>query len=616
MVRQVHFRGLMDATEFLSEIELFGQLNKPALQQLGRSLQTIRVAADSHLVSRGDPADAIYFVLSGLFDVCIDDDVPSGIEIGRGQPVGEIGFFAGMPRTASVIAKRDSVVLALGRREYEELVAGHPQIKDRLIHSLSQRLFDTTERLDGEIPFSPARVVTVFPIGSQSVPNNFIASLLDALKVSGSARVVDRVSTGISKGRVNLRSELALWLEKAAIGTDILVLRGDPADPQWTQIALENSDEILLVGDAADKPAPLPCETQFAPILSKRRTRIVLLHHTRKRFYPNTRRWLDARPPAPHHHIAARQGEDYHRLARFLKGSATGLVTCGGGAFCAAHIGIYKAFWNRGIGFDYYGGTSGGGAMAAAFANQLDPDEISDRLHDIFITRASLGKITIPRYSLIDHTWFDDALRANYGDVFIEDLAIPFFAIATDLTDGNEVSLRRGLLWEAVRATGSIPGLLPPFMTKEGRILIDGSLSNNVPVSAMHREKAGPNIVVDFGPPAESFTASKYENLPGRWKLASAYLLPFGKESLPDAPRLKSVIVRAMMMSRQKAETGDNDRVMAPPLPSGMNVLDWSRHRQIANSAFEYANGKIDTAMKANDAVYAAVLETAQEGRD
>ena len=610
---QGDFRLDMDPTEFLREIELFGRLDRPALQRLGRSLQTVRVAADTPLVSRGEPSDAIYFVLSGLFDVCIDNDLPSGIEIGRGQPVGEIGFFAGMPRTASVIAKRDSVVLALTRERYEELVGEHPEIKDRLIHSLSQRLLETTERIDSVVPFSPAKVVAIFPIGNQSVPDDFVSHFVDALRTTGSVLIVDQASTGITGQQADLRSRLSLWLEQKAAGTGTLLLRCDSSDPQWTQIALENSDEILLVGDDTQGSAPLPLELRLAPILAKRRKRIILLHQARQRSYSNTRQWLDPRAMAPHHHVAVNHIEDYRRLARFLKGTATGLVACGGGAFCSAHIGIYRAFRERGVTFDYYGGTSGGAAMAAAFANQLDAGEISDRLHDIFITRSSLSRLTIPRYSLIDHTQFDTALRANYRDLLIEDLALPFFAIATDITDGSEVCLRRGLLWQAVRATGSIPGLLPPFTTKDKQILIDGSLSNNVPVAAMHREKTGPNIVVDFGSPASSFPVTDYEHLPGRWKLASAYLLPFGRRSLPDAPRLKSVIVRAMMMSRQKAAPGDHDRVMAPPLPAGMNLLDWSRHREIAEAAFRFAGEEIDTALASGDDVYAAIYGTAQK---
>ena len=74
-----------------------------------------------------------------------------------------------------------------------------------------------------------------------------------------------------------------------------------------------------------------------------------------------------------HHHLVADDSAGYDRLARFVSGNARGFVACGGGALCAAHVGVYKAFLEANIGFDVFGGTSGGGAMAAAFAMGASP---------------------------------------------------------------------------------------------------------------------------------------------------------------------------------------------------------------------------------------------------
>lgn len=58
------------------------------------------------LIRQGDPSDDLYFVLSGRFSVCVSDFAEPVAEIGRGQPIGEIGFFADLPRTATVVALR------------------------------------------------------------------------------------------------------------------------------------------------------------------------------------------------------------------------------------------------------------------------------------------------------------------------------------------------------------------------------------------------------------------------------------------------------------------------------------------------------------------------------
>jgi predicted acylesterase/phospholipase RssA len=57
--------------------------------------------------------------------------------------------------------------------------------------------------------------------------------------------------------------------------------------------------------------------------------------------------------------------------------------------------------------------------------------------------------------------------------------------------------IRTGPLWEAVRASSAIPGILPPFFTSEGRMLVDGGCIDNMPFRSMHRLKTGPNVVVN-----------------------------------------------------------------------------------------------------------------------
>src|SRR3954468_19508155 len=67
------------------------------------------------LVRQGEPSDALFFVLSGRFTVHLGGVAEPIAEIAQGQPIGEIGFFGGLPRTATVVAQRDSRVLAITR---------------------------------------------------------------------------------------------------------------------------------------------------------------------------------------------------------------------------------------------------------------------------------------------------------------------------------------------------------------------------------------------------------------------------------------------------------------------------------------------------------------------
>ena len=132
----------------------------------------------------------------------------------------------------------------------------------------------------------------------------------------------------------------------------------------------------------------------------------------------------------------------------------------------------------------------------------------------------------------LDHKAFDRALARQYGhDCRIEDCWRPFAAVATNLSTHNLELIRSGSLWQAVRASSAIPGLLPPFYTPEGAMLVDGCLIDNVPLAPMHQLKSGPNLVVHFGEPAAELFDVAYDALPGRLELIAAMLMPFRKKA-------------------------------------------------------------------------------------
>ena len=276
-----------------------------------------------------------------------------------------------------------------------------------------------------------------------------------------------------------------------------------------------------------------------------------------------------------HHHVALEDQVDIDSLIRFLSGRAIGFVAAGGGSFGAAHVGIYKAFRERGVMFDIFVGTSVGSAMAAGFAKNYEAEDLERGAHDIFVRSRSFRRPTWPRYALLDHKAFDRALAEQYGpSCRIEDCWRPFAAVATNLSTHNLELIRSGLLWQAVRASSAIPGLLPPFYTRDGAMLVDGCLIDNVPLAPMHQLKSGPNLVVHFGEPAAEMFKVEYAALPGRLELAAAMLMPFRRKLLPAAPSAVNVLWRSLV-AHQRYDTlpiAPLDHVMRPPAVPGIGV--------------------------------------------
>jgi len=583
-----------------ASIDIFSDLPPAERAALAAEFTTVRLLRGEILVHQGAPADALYIVESGRFEVSIAGHDAPIAELGAGAPIGEIAFFAGGPRTATVTAARDSVVMRLSRSQFDALCSRHPNIWPRLAATLAQRLADQTAgRSKHTDHVSP--VIAIIQAGPRPVPSRFIERFATELARYGTIEVVrsgnlDRVFDS----EADLDSPLATRaLNALETRHDFVLLVADEEMTGWSEKAIRQADLILSIGTAgsdANVAVPLSAHERFANAHFRPQSHRLVLIHPQRGQARGTARWLDGRNVGAHHHVALTDDADLQRLARFIRGAAMGFVACGGGAFCSAHTGIYRALLERGITFDIMGGTSGGSAMAAAFAMGKQPEDIVAATHEMFVRGKALRRYTWPRFSLLDHTHFDRQLHAHYGGIDIEDLWIPYFAISTNLSRHSVHCHRRGELWAAVRSSGSIPGLLPPYYTPDGEMLVDGALMDNVPIGIMHDLKRGPNVVVSFETPQLQRFEVKYDALPSRAELLLRLIVPFKQASMPAAPSLRQVIVRALMANRHGFERHlrPTDTLLIPPMLDGMTVMDWGRHRELYEATYTWALAEFD----------------------
>lgn len=572
---------------------LFKCLSEDARAALASRLETVPLARGEVLMRQGEPALALYVVLCGRFTVSRNDCRAPLSEIGAGQPVGEMGFLTGAPRTATVTALRDSLVLKLSRDEFEELAREHPGIWPALTQTLARRLAETSAAFASLAPAAPAphpRTVALIRAGRSALPEGFVARLTSLLASEPQTLVVTpdwASSLGLGKAKLS-DEEATRRLNDLERGHDLILFIADPEPTPWSEKAIRHADLAVAVADHATLDSrPNALEQLAEKLLPPDARRLVLLHPGRGRI-TGTRRWLSERTVAMHHHVALDRDHDIERLVRFIRGTALGLVACGGGAFCSAHIGVWKALIERGREPDILGGTSGGSAMAAAFLLNGDPVAMEAVVHDIFVTNKAMRRYTWPRYSLLDHAHFDAQLRANFGSGDIEDLWLPYFAVSANLSRFSLNVHRSGPLWLAIRASSAIPVLLPPVYTAEGEMLADGCLIDNVPVATMHELKSGPNLVVAFELPELQRFAVDYAALPSRGELIRLALNPLARGSLPDAPGVAAVLMRALMANRHDfgRHLRAEDRLIVPDFPPDMGPLDWHRHAEMIERAY------------------------------
>jgi len=167
-----------------------------------------------------------------------------------------------------------------------------------------------------------------------------------------------------------------------------------------------------------------------------------------------------------------------------VKAKRLGLALGAGGARGLAHIGVLEGLAAAGLAVDAIAGTSAGALVGALFATgQLEVFKRDLRETE----RSDLWRYldpVWPREGLLSGARASEYLRGLMGDWRIEDLPIPFTAVAVDLVSGEEIWIRSGKLLDAVRASISLPGIFVP-VRQETRVLVDGAIRNPVPVSAL-----------------------------------------------------------------------------------------------------------------------------------
>jgi NTE family protein len=175
------------------------------------------------------------------------------------------------------------------------------------------------------------------------------------------------------------------------------------------------------------------------------------------------------------------------------------LVLGGGAARGFAHIGVIRVLEQEKVPVDLVVGSSVGSLIGAMWAAERDSFELEwsafqlekDDLFDFGIANAVLGMGYAKGEKL------EAFVRAKVKPANIEQLKVPFAAVATDLNWGTRVVLDRGPVARAVRASSAIPGVFEPVM-HQGKLLVDGGVVDNIPVDVARAKGADLVVAVDI----------------------------------------------------------------------------------------------------------------------
>ena len=173
-----------------------------------------------------------------------------------------------------------------------------------------------------------------------------------------------------------------------------------------------------------------------------------------------------------------------------------GLALGGGAVLGAAHIGVLKALEEREIPLHCISGTSIGALVGALYAFDVPVEKIGEIAKSMRFM--DISSLSLSRFGILSNEPVAEVLKKHIGkDANIEDARLPLAVVATDIGNGERVVFRSGRLSQAVMASTCVPGVFAP-VEWDGRLLVDGGLVENVPVSPLKAMGAVTRVGLDL----------------------------------------------------------------------------------------------------------------------
>lgn len=564
----------------LRGVPVFTGLSRENRERLAALGTNVTVAAGDWLLREGDEADVMYVIRSGRLDVLVEGPPETLVRtLRRGDVVGELALLHAGRRTASVRARRDSVLLEVSRAQFEALVRQEPGFAVGLTRALGAQLAASRAPIASA---PPPRTIAVVRLDAGAPGPDAVERLAAGLRSAGTlARLED--SEGTEAERLGA-------IERAEREAERVLLVAGPADEAWTGLCLREADLILALtsgvpdmGWRAHSPALQGCELLSAggapspSVLASLQPREVQVISDPDRLGPA----LDS-------------------TARRLTGRAVGVVLSGGGARAFAHLGVLEELCAAGLVIDRVGGVSLGAAVAAGIATGADPEAVYSVFRESFANANPTGDYAVPAYALLRGGRVRRMLAESFEGLRIEELPVRFFCLSCDLVSREAVEHRTGPLHEAVYASLAIPALFPPSAGPDGGVLVDGGVLDNLPVAAMARSGEGPVIASDVTGRVGSFRRAgrpRLVRLAGRVRRTLT-----GTET--ELPRLGETIVRAVTVGSidTVAAARLHADVVISPEVDGVGLMDWKRLdsvRELGRHAAQAALPDLDRLLRA-----------------
>ncbi len=574
----------------LAANEMFSGLGEDLLADIARKSDFVFVKRGEIVIREGDASDGIYLVVSGSLEVFrtqADGTLQSFDLLREGASVGEMASLLDAPRSTSVRAWRDALLIRVPDSCMQEVFQRYPQVTLKLARTLGERLARTTA---AERPGVRVKTIAVVRWCREPYFSGFARAFALAFETAGhGSALLTAADPDAPAGDGDAADRYAAWLAAKEAAHAYVICRCDDPSSSWSASSIRRADLVVVVamlGDAGPSGESAIVESARS---HGARVELVLLRDASDAI-GGTAAWLEAVRPAAHHHVRHDGPGDCARVVRRITGTSRGVILGGGGARGLAHIGVLKALDDAAVPIDALGGTSMGAVIAGLYASGLRHDEILAACRRNYVQRHE-SDLTVPFVSLRSGGASFRGLHRMFGERRLEDLPLSCFFVSCDLTRAETVTHDRGSVAMWARVSSSVPGLLPP-VAHDGRLLVDGGLLDNLPVSTMRARCGGYVIASDVSVARDLPVPRELEMRPS-WSGVGQIV-----RKLTHRPRLPHII-HLLMRSAEISSVRDSklagspaDLYLHPPLDS-VSMTDFHRFDQIVQAGYDHASERL-----------------------
>jgi NTE family protein len=549
----------------------FNVFDDDSLRLVVERARWFSLAGGSALFREGEEPSAVYFVLSGRLIVVRESGLGEEVigYVRSGEPVGEMSLLAGEARSASVYALRDTELAAVDRADANELLDSCADFS----HALANSIVARARQPGASFLRSSPRVFAVIGSSPSIDIEQRARALADLVRRYGRSAAIINSPEALHEGEFDAIEN----------GHDVTLLTARVGDSFEFRFALRHADRFFVFArQDARPPRPFPLTpTEESPARRFRLVDIVMLQEGARS--ASAADWAGAVDANRIFHVSGPR--THERVARAIAGRTVAIVMSGGGARAYAHIGAVKAIRERKVPIDFLAGASMGAIIAACVAMGWGDEEIEARIRDGFVSSNPLGDHVLPVVALTRGQRVEERLKRHFGDTQIEDLEIPFFCISSEMTRGVTHIHRRGLLRDALRASISLPGILPPVVV-DGALFVDGAVMNNFPTDLMNNLHRGVTIGIDV--------AREGSISPDAFRDPPHFLEWVWRHGFRAAPPIVSLLMRAAT-ARTELRPSDSpaDILITPPV-TGVQLRDWKEYDRAVLDGYATTLGVLD----------------------